>query len=391
MGNPLDPLLANRLRELEAAGLRRTLPTRESGADLVDFGSNDYLGLAREPWLAEETARTLRNHGSGSGASRLLTLGRGPHHVLEEALADWKKTEASLCFSSGYATALGTLSALLTKDDTVILDKLAHASLIDGARLSGAQIRVFPHNHLGRLEHLLRQSRLKNPHALLLVVTEGVFSMDGDRPPLREIISLKNRYGATLLVDEAHSAGVFGEQGRGVAAEWGVDREVEIHMGTLSKAFGCSGGYIAGSRTLIDWLINRARSFVYSTAPSPAVVCAAQAALDWMRTEAGRQRRSELHAKMRCLSGLLQKPSPAESPIFPVAVSGTPRVLQWSQALQAQGFRVPAIRYPTVARGAERLRLTVTARHTEEQIGALHTALKQLQAAPGDAPGETRG
>lgn len=379
MGTSLDPLLDIRLRELETAGLRRTLPAHGDGAALVDFGSNDYLGMAREPWLAEAAAHAIARHGSGSGASRLLTLGGGTHRILEEALADWKKTGAALCFSSGYATALGTLSALLTKDDTVILDKLSHASLLDGARLSGAQIRVFPHNHLGRLEALLRQSRLKKPHALLLVVTEGVFSMDGDRAPLREIVALKNRYGAALLVDEAHSAGVFGAEGRGIAAEAGVDREVDIHMGTLSKAFGCSGGYICGSQTLIDWLINRARSFVYSTAPPPAAVCAALAALEWMRSEAGHRKRSELHAKMRCLSGLLEQPSPAESPIFPVSVPGPARVLEWSRALQERGFRVPAIRYPTVARGAERLRLTVTARHSEEQIRALHAALRQLQ------------
>lgn len=389
MGNPLDPLLTARMRELETAGLRRTLPTHPDHAPLVDFGSNDYLGLAREPWLAEATARAVTQHGPGTGASRLLTLGAGPHHALEEALADWKKTEACLCFSSGYATALGTLSALLTKEDTVILDKLAHASLIDGARLSGAHIRVFPHNHLDRLETLLRQSRLKNPHSLLLVVTEGVFSMDGDRAPLRAIVALKNRYGATLLVDEAHSAGVFGQEGRGVAAECGIDQEVEIHMGTLSKAFGCAGGYICGSQMLINWLINRARSFVYSTAPSPAVVCAALASLQWMRSEAGAHRRFELHAKIHRLSTLLQRPTPAESPIFPLPVPGMPRVLAWSEALRSQGFRVPAIRYPTVARGAERLRLTVTARHTEEQIGALHAMLKQLKTAPEDTTTET--
>jgi 8-amino-7-oxononanoate synthase len=385
MAGSLDSVLAARLVLLEQDGLRRRLPPPGSPAcqpPPCDFSSNDYLGLASDPWLSEVASEAFKRFGSGSGASRLLRPNQAPHRGLEESLALWKKTEAALCFSSGYATALGVLGALLTRDDVVVLDKLCHASLIDGARLSGAQIRVFPHNHLGRLEKILRQIRSTNPSSTVLVVTEGVFSMDGDRAPLKEIAALKNRFGAALLVDEAHSAGVLGEAGRGLAAELNVDSEIDIQMGTLSKAFGCAGGYVCGSQTLVNWLINRARSFVYSTAPPPAVAAAAQAALEWTQTEEGRLRRAALHRNMDHFQTLLQRPQPSPSPIFPIPAPGASAVMAWSAELATQGFRIPAIRFPTVARGAERLRLTVTARHSSQELEAVSAALVCTRPRP---------
>lgn len=376
MAGTLDSIIAGRLQYLDANQLRRKLPEQTECREILDFGSNDYLGLSREPWMAEAAAAALLRHGTGAGASRLLTSGSGPHLELEDALADWKKTGAALCFSSGYNTAIGTLSAVLSREDTVVLDKLCHASLIDGARLSGARVRIFPHNNLNALEKLLQRSRSRNSYNTILIVTEGVFSMDGDRAPLREMVEMKNRYGAVLMVDEAHSAGIFGSEGRGLATELGVSDQVEIQMGTLSKAFGCSGGYICGSRTLIDWMINKARSFVYSTAPAPAMAGAAHEALRWMRSESGARRRAELHSRMELLNTLLRRAHVAESPIFPIAVPGSDEAVRASQRLLADGYRIPAIRYPTVARGRERLRLTVTARHSEGQILSVHQAIK---------------
>ena len=240
------------------------------GQQLVNFSSNDYLGLANDPRLREAAIDAIEEFGVGAGASRLISGTQSPHVRLETALARWKGTQAALCFSSGYAAAIGTIPALVGKHDVVLLDKLAHASLIDGARLSGAILRVFPHNHLGKLESHLEWAQREHPDRRVLIVTESVFSMDGDRAPLRQLIDLKKRFGAMLLLDEAHAVGVIGPNGRGLAAEEGLAEEVDVQMGTLSKALGVSGGYICGSRGLIEWLVNRARSFIFSTAPPPA-------------------------------------------------------------------------------------------------------------------------
>jgi 8-amino-7-oxononanoate synthase len=276
--------LDRHLREISSAqGPIVDLP----GKRLINFSSNDYLGLANDPRLREAATAAVAEFGVGAGASRLISGTQSPHLRLEGALAKWKGTEAALTFSSGYAAALGTIPALVTKGDVVLLDKLCHASLIDGAKLSGALMRVFPHNHLGKLESHLQWANREHPRKRILIVTESVFSMDGDRAPLREIIGLKKRFGAVLLLDEAHAIGVLGANGRGLAAAEKLNDDVDVQMGTLSKALGVSGGYICGSRSLIDWLINRARSFIYSTAPPPALAAAAHAAVDFLASAEG--------------------------------------------------------------------------------------------------------
>ena len=379
--------LASQLAQLRAASLDRHLREIEnsrgaviqiSGKRLINFASNDYLGLAQEPSLVAAAAKAIEEFGVGAGASRLITGTHSIHLRLEQALAQWKGTEAALVFSSGYATALGMIPALVGKSDIVILDKLCHASLIDGARLSGATLRVFPHNQLKKLEHHLDWARRDGPEKRVLIVTESVFSMDGDRARLREIVELKNRFDAVLMLDEAHAAGVIGPQGRGLAAEERIDREVEIQMGTLSKAFGVSGGYICGSRTLIDWLINRGRPFIFSTAPPPALAGAALAALELISSARGDGLRHKLWKNIHALqTGLSLK---SESAILPLIVGEEKAALEFSKSLQAGGFFVPAIRYPTVAKGSARLRIAASAAHEPGQIAGLVEAIKAASA-----------
>src|SRR3989440_11917769 len=261
-------------RKLRKIGSAQGPEIEIAGRRLINFSSNDYLGLANDSRLREAAVAGIGKFGVGAGASRLVSGTQSLHVRLESAIAKWKGTEAALCFSSGYAAALGTIPALVASNDIILLDKLCHASLIDGAKLSGAILRVFPHNHLRKLESHLEWAQREYPGHRVLIVTESVFSMDGDRAPLRELVELKKRFGALLMLDEAHAVGVIGSNGRGLAAAENVSEEVDVQMGTLSKALGSSGGYICGSRTLIDWLINRARSFLFFTTPPPATPAA---------------------------------------------------------------------------------------------------------------------
>jgi 8-amino-7-oxononanoate synthase len=382
----MEDLFAKDMKALHARWLDRHLreitgaqgPEVEiGGRRLINFSSNDYLGLANDPRLREAAITAIDEFGVGAGASRLISGTQSPHLRLERALSKWKGTEAALCFSSGYAAALGTIPALVGKNDVVLLDKLCHASLIDGARLSGAVLRVFPHNHLAKLESHLEWARRELPAKRVLVITESVFSMDGDHAPLRELVELKKRFGALLMLDEAHAIGVIGPNGRGLAAEKNVSEEIDVQMGTLSKALGTSGGYICGPRTLIDWLINRARSFIYSTAPPPAIATAALAAVNFLASPSGEERRLLLWERIRLTQQLLPRAGAkgedvaASSAIFPWIVGDEKAALDLAAALQGEGFLVPAIRYPTVAKGAARLRITVTAAHKAAQIEAL--------------------
>ena len=404
----MEELFAKDLEALRARSLDRHLreitgaqgPEVEiGGRRLINFTSNDYLGLANDPRLREAATAAIAEFGVGTGASRLISGNLSPHLRLERALAKWKGTEAALCFSSGYAAALGTIPALIGKDDVVVLDKLCHASLIDGAKLSGAVLRVFPHNHLRKLESHLEWAQREHPGKRVLVVTESVFSMDGDRAPLRELVGLKKRFGALLMLDEAHAVGVIGPNGRGLAAAENVSEEVDVQMGTLSKALGASGGYICGARTLIEWLINRARSFIYSTAPPPGIAAAALAGVDFLASAEGEERRLLLWERIRLMRELLPRldvrssalsvgrlnnsnqgstPNDTGSAIFPLIVGKEQAALNLAAALQSEGFLVPAIRCPTVAKGAARLRITVTAAHKAAQIRELCKAIKRL-------------
>ncbi|MGH7989838.1 MAG: 8-amino-7-oxononanoate synthase [Limisphaerales bacterium] len=344
------------------------------GKTFLNFSSNDYLGLANDPILKNAAIEAIEKFGVGSGASRLVCGSLAPFHELEEALAQFKKTEAALTFSTGYATAIGTICALLGKDDVIILDKLVHACIIDAAKLSGAKIRVFAHNDLNDLEKKLKwaKSQIANRKSQILIVTESIFSMDGDAAPLHEIVELKKKYGAWLMVDEAHATGIFGKNGCGLAEELGVSGQIEIQMGTLGKALGASGGYICGSRNLIDFLINRARSFIFSTAPIPAAAAAATAAIQFVQSRNGETRRKQLLARVEQLQ------SKIFSTIIPILIGDENRAIEAAAKLREQNIFVPAIRYPTVARGKARLRITLTAAHSTKDISELVNVLKIL-------------
>lgn len=368
------------LRDLEAAGLLRSLRPLESPAGMQvqrdgkpfwNFSSNDYLGLASHPALVDALAEGARRFGAGSSASRLVCGTLPPHRALEEQLAAAKQTEAALVFSSGFATSLGIIPAVVGKHDFVLLDKLSHACLVDAARLSGATLRVFPHNDVGKLRRLLETIRAKDARARILVVTESVFSMDGDLCPLRGITDAVEQHGALLLLDEAHGFGVLGDHGMGLAERDGLQSRITFQMGTLSKAAGLSGGYVAASRDWIDLLVNRARSFIYSTAPPPALAQASIASLDLIRSEEGAERRRKLSSLVCLLEN-------SATPIIPRILGTNDAALAASARLADAGFLVPAIRFPTVPRGTARLRISLSAAHPPEAVRALAEAIGDI-------------
>jgi glycine C-acetyltransferase/8-amino-7-oxononanoate synthase len=314
--------------------------------------------------------------GFGSGASRLICGTLAAHEELDSTIAEFKQTPAALSFSSGYAAAMGAIPALCGAGDVIILDKLSHACLVDAARLSGAVLRVFPHNDLCKLESHLKWARTKHPAAKILVVAESIYSMDGDRAPLREMVELKERHGAWLFLDEAHAVGVIGQQGRGLADEVGVAERVEIQMGTLGKAIGSHGAYIAGSSALRSYLINRARSFIFSTSPPAPVAAASRKAIEIVASLEGESLRARLWKNLQHLQSLLPINSPA-SAILPVLIGNESAAVETSARLLDKGFLVPAIRFPTVAKGSARLRVTLTAAHTASGIDSLAEALQE--------------
>ena len=379
------PAPGQALRSLEAEGLLRELRPLDSssgpavvrnGMELWNFASNDYLGLSQHGRLKAAFTEGIRCFGVGSTASRLVCGTQPPHVLLEEKLAEKKQAEAALSFSSGYATALGSIPVIAGKDDFILLDKLCHASLVDAARLSGATIRVFPHNDLGKLARLLSSIRAKTASATILVVTESVFSMDGDLCPLAEIVDLTESNNALLFLDEAHAVGVLGGNGMGLSDALGLQDRIAFQMGTLSKAVGLSGGYLAASRAWIDLFVNRARSFVFSTAPPPALAHAAATALDLIASPEGAGLRRRLFSNIRLLAD-------HPSPIIPHILGGNTEALAASAALEEAGFMVPGIRFPTVPRGTARLRISISAAHPPEAVTALAAAISTL-AKPSD-------
>jgi glycine C-acetyltransferase/8-amino-7-oxononanoate synthase len=387
MDRSLEVFLAGRLREIEARGLLRRLNplegsqgilVRRDSKTLRNFSSNDYLGLANHPGLWEAAQREWARGGFGAGASRLVCGSLAAHGELEEELADFKKTGAALVFSSGYAAAAGTIAALCGSGDVVVLDKLSHACLVDAAHLSGAAIRVFPHNDLEKLESHLRWASTKHPDGRVLVVAESVYSMDGDTAPLADIVELKDRFGAWLMLDEAHAVGVIGPQGRGLAEHEGLANRVEIQMGTLGKALGAHGAYIAGSVALRDFLVNRARSFVFSTAPPAPLAAAAKEAIRICRSDEGDARREALRSGIKTWRDFFEE-SPTDGAIQPLHVGGEREAVELSGRLLERGFLVPAIRYPTVALGQARLRVTLCAGHSKNDVRELATALAELR------------
>jgi len=378
------------LKAIRADGLHRELREVESpqgthviveGKRLLNFSSNDYLGLANHPSVKSAAHEAIDKSGAGSGSARLICGSLKVHHDLETALAEFKGTEAALAFSSGYATAVGTICALLQKADVIIIDRLVHACIVDAAKLCGTKLRIFAHNDSTELEHCLKWAREKK-FERILIVTESVFSMDGDLAPLREIVELKDRYGAWLMLDEAHATGLFGAKRRGLAEAFDLADRVEIQMGTLGKALGSAGGYICGSRTLIEFLINRARTFLFSTAPVPAAAAAATAAIRIVQSGEGEELRAHLWARVDQLkNGLVAGPwklPVIQSPIIPILIGDETRAMETAALFRSRGILIPAVRYPTVARGEARLRLTVSASHTSGDITEfLHASTRQ--------------
>ena len=388
--NPLS-WIDDELTALEHQKLRRRLLTRDGpqsarlrvdGRELINFGSNDYLGLAADPRLARAAAEAIQHEGFGSGASPLITghgaaassAGGAPGRVR-------RRPKRRLVFSSGFAANAGTIAALVGPGDVVYCDRKNHASLFDGCRLSRADVRVYPHADCRRLASLLAESQSQK-YRRRLIVTDGLFSMDGDLAPLAELAELARRHDAMLLVDEAHATGVFGPNGRGVSEHLGVEDGVHVRIGTLSKALGSVGGFVAGSRSLVEWLVNRARPYVFSTAGPAATAAAALAALDIVRDEprasptvVGPIARACAMANSVVGQRLEGSRSRRHSQIIPLVLGDPERAVRMSAELRDRGLFVPAIRPPTVPEGEACLRISLTAGHTEEMIAALLTAL----------------
>ncbi len=385
--DPSNPLawLDAELAQLERDALRRHLAVYTGrqgprivldGEELVNFGANDYLGLAGDQRLARAVANAVEEAGWGSGASPLV-CGRGSLHArLEARLAAFEGCEAALLFNTGYAANVGAVTALVGRGDQIFGDQKNHASIIDGCRLSRAEVHVYRHNDMEHLAALLRDAL---PARRRLIVTDSLFSMDGDVAPLVPIAELAERHGAMLMVDEAHATGVFGARGRGLCEALGVEDRVQVRVGTLSKALGCAGGFVAGSRPLMDWLANRARSYVFSTAPPAATSAAPLAALEVVAQEP--HRRQELLARAARLRSQLAaqgwSTGRSASQIIPVFVGDPARTMQLASRLRAAGLFVPGIRPPSVPPGESLLRISLSYAHRDEDLEKLRSALGQ--------------
>ncbi|MFZ5483973.1 MAG: 8-amino-7-oxononanoate synthase [Pseudomonadota bacterium] len=382
--------LAARLAELEAHGLRRRRRILASGQGprivldgqpLLSFASNDYLGLAAHPALAEAACAAARQFGTGAGAAHLLSGHHALHHEAEIALAEFVGLPAALLFSTGYMANLGVVSALLDRHGAIFADKLNHASLVDAAQLSRAEHHRYRHTDLDHLETLLRTSRARHK----LIATDAVFSMDGDLAPVPELLALAERHDAWLYLDDAHGFGVLGEHGQGILAHFGLGSLATrhpslIYLATLGKAAGVAGAFVAGSPDLVEWLVNKARTYIYTTAQPPLLAAAVLASL---RLIAGaperRQRLACLIARLKAGAAGLPWPLMAsDTPIQPLHVGGNDAALRLADGLRTRGLLCPAIRPPTVPEGSARLRISLSASHTPGDLDILLAALKDL-------------
>ncbi|PMQ07527.1 8-amino-7-oxononanoate synthase [Dyella sp. AD56] len=376
-------------QQREQAGLRRRLHTvtrangmwvERDGRRLLSFCSNDYLGLAQHPALVDALKRAAETDGVGSGSAHLICGHRSAHAALEEALAEWTGRERALLFSTGYMANLGVMQALLQRDDLCVQDKLNHACLIDGAQLAGAELKRYPH---ADVEAASRQLTTR-PEPGALLATDGVFSMDGDIAPLRELATLCRHENATLMVDDAHGLGVLGAHGEGSVIDAGLSScDVPVLMATLGKALGCSGAFVAGSAELIDGLVQSARTYIYTTAMPPALAAATLAAARLAQSESWRREKLRaliVHFRAGAFQlGLPLMPSPTA--IQPLLLGDAAAALTASEALEREGFLVTAIRPPTVPQGKARLRITLSAAHEESDVGRLLDALSRLPMA----------
>ena len=374
------------LENLESQHLRRELQLFDSPADsvmihqgrpILNLASNNYLGLTNHPSLKETAIAAIDQYGVGAGASRLISGTLPPHKHLETTLAKFKQTEAALTFGSGYMTNIGIIPALADSKDLIFADRLCHASLIDGCRISRAHLRVFQHNDPDHLKTLLSK---RPANTRTLIVTEGVFSMDGDLAPLFDLVKLAQDYDAFLLVDDAHGTGVMGSNGKGTVEHFNLHPDSFFQMGTFSKAFGTSGGYVVGTNPFIQYLINTSRSFMYTTAPPPAMAAATQAAIEIVQTDPSRRTRlwDNREQLFQGLQALGFKLTNTESPILPIILNDPQLAMQMSRKLLERGVYIPAIRPPTVPKGTSRLRVTMTSEHLPNQLEVALGALKAV-------------
>ncbi len=378
--------IAAELAAWEQAGLRRArravrpLPgglIEVQGRTLLNLAANDYLGLSGDERLREAAQQTIASTGIGARASALVSGRTVWHEQLEQRLARFEQAEAAVLFPTGYAANVGTITALAGQDDSVFCDRLNHASLIDGCRLSGARFHVVPHLDLEALERELEKARSRRRR---LIVTDSVFSMDGDVAPLPELARLAEQHDAMLLIDEAHATGVLGPGGRGLAELDRIDSERLVRIGTLSKAVGCQGGFVTGSELVTEWLWNKARPQVFSTAFPPAVAAAARVAIDLIEQEPWRRERvlklSSLLRDRLTTAGFDVPPTRIVTPIVPVVIGDEGETMQLASRLESAGFLVGAIRPPTVPRGSSRLRISLQCEVTEDQLDQLVLALQ---------------
>lgn len=371
--------LSKELQEIKEKGLYRDLriitgPQEPrviiEGRECLLFASNNYLGLANHPRLKKASQEAIERYGVGAGASRLISGTMELHTRLEERIARFKGRESAILFSSGYLANLGVITSLVGREDVVIVDRLNHASIIDAARLSFAKLLVYPHRDMSRLERILERCQA---YKRRLIVTDSIFSMDGDLAPLPEIVSLAKKYQAFVMIDEAHATGVFGRKGRGAEEHFGLEGEIDIVMGTLSKAIGSLGGFVTGSQRLIEYLRNKARSFIYTTALPPGVCAASMAGLDLIENEP--LLRERLWQNVRYIrDGLLRMGFDlmgSETQIIPILIGGVGKTMEISEYLFSQGIFIPGIRPPTVPEDRCRLRMSLMATHTREDLDRL--------------------
>jgi glycine C-acetyltransferase len=343
--------------------------TRFDGKDVINLASNNYLGLAAHPRMKEAAAKAAARYGAGSGAVRTIAGTMSLHRELEERFAVFKGAEAAIMFQSGFTANRGTVAAILGKEDVIVSDQLNHASIIDGARLSRAEIRVFPHKDAEAADKLLEETKADGRHQLL--ITDGVFSMDGDIAPLPALVEVAEKYGAIMMIDDAHASGVLGTNGKGTVSHFGIDpSRVDVQVGTLSKAIGALGGFIAGPRHLIDWLANRGRPFLFSTSAPPAVAAACIEALKIIEEEPERLERlwSNTEFFKKGLHDLGFDTGASETPITPVIAGEEATAVELASQLWDEGVFTPAIVFPTVPKGRSRVRTIVTADHTQDDL-----------------------
>jgi 8-amino-7-oxononanoate synthase len=379
--------ISDELKNIKKAGLYRELNVIDNaqgvyleveGRKYLSFCSNNYLGLANNPLVVSAVKDAVEEYGWGAGASRLVSGNMALHETLENEISLFKEKESAIVFPTGYMANIGTISTLVSKGDLVICDKLNHASIIDGCRLSGADFRVYTHCDMEKLENILKKS---SNYARKLIVTDSVFSMDGDLAPLPDIVSIARKYNAIIMVDEAHGTGVFGKEGRGVVEHFNLNKEIDVVMGTFSKAIGSLGGYVCGDEDLINFLRNKARSFIYTTALPPAVCAASIAGLKLIQKTPSL--RKSLWDNIRYLKDKLTLLNfnviTSESPIIPILIGDADKAVGVSKYLYEKGILIPAIRPPTVPANSSRLRMTVMSTHTKEDLNRLLDVLSDVQ------------